>query len=166
VDASWLALIVTGLTLIVTIVGWIVTYRLQRQILERQLLAERERDVRQLIIPARLDELRNLRRWFQEGMKYQTHGKAVFSQQDKYREYSEWSSRGKAEVLFAAIVEGKAFYDAIKQIDSLANLTQTFLTGVNDFVIKGGFMFEGDLCERALARIDALEKEIAQSDVM
>ena len=164
-DASSLALIGTGLTLIVTIGGWIVTYRLQRRILERQVLAERDRDVRQLIIPARLDELRNLRRWFQEGLKYQSLGKAVYSRQDRWKQYDEWSSQGKAEVLFAAVVENKAFYDAIEQTDSLAYLAQTFFSSVSTLVIDGGYIYEGDLCERALARIDALEEQIAQSDV-
>ena len=56
-------------TLVVTIIGWVVTYRFQRKILEKQIEAERLRDVRALIVPRRIQSLGNLKQWLQQGQQ-------------------------------------------------------------------------------------------------
>jgi hypothetical protein len=56
-------------SLILTILGWSVTAYYQRKILERQITAEREKEIRQVLIPRKLQELDTLKKWLEEGYK-------------------------------------------------------------------------------------------------
>jgi hypothetical protein len=64
-----LSLVLTLLSLVLTIVGWSVTAYYQRRILERQIAAEKEKEVRQLIIPHKIQQLEQIKNWVEEGYK-------------------------------------------------------------------------------------------------
>src|SRR5271157_1207309 len=60
------------LTLLLTIIGWVVTAYYQRKILDHQLESEKERDARMLIIPARIQRLNEMRTWVDSSTKIMT----------------------------------------------------------------------------------------------
>ena len=66
---TW-TLIIALITLLVTLGGWIYTGIKQKQLLERQISAERERDSWQQLAPARIQELREMKRWLEDGLKF------------------------------------------------------------------------------------------------
>lgn len=57
------------LSLLLTILGWSITAFYQRQILERQIAAEKERETRQLLIPRRIQQLEKIKSWAEEGYR-------------------------------------------------------------------------------------------------
>lgn len=57
------------LSLLITILGWSVTAYYQRRILERQIAAEREKEIRQAIIPRKIQLLEQIKSWVEEGYK-------------------------------------------------------------------------------------------------
>jgi hypothetical protein len=56
-------------SLFITILGWSITARYQKQILERQIAAEREKDIRQIIIPRKIQQLETIKNWVENGYK-------------------------------------------------------------------------------------------------
>lgn len=67
-DAEKWTIFVSLVTLLFTVCGWLYTASAQKRLLEMQLEANKERDARQLYIPQRVERLRELRDWFEEGM--------------------------------------------------------------------------------------------------
>jgi len=59
----------SSLSLLITIIGWSVTARYQKEILERQIAAEREKDIRQIIIPRKIQQLETIKNWVENGYK-------------------------------------------------------------------------------------------------
>ena len=89
------SLILTFLSFIVTIIGWSVTYRSQRQILERQIQAEKNTKNHEIVFSQRLEQLNEIKNWFREGEYIwrlsKTPNNDVAS--EKVREkYIEWES--------------------------------------------------------------------------
>lgn len=61
--------IIPFVTLIVTAVGWFITYRFQKKILEKQIEAEQRRDFKLFTVPRRIKNLENLMHWIQRGQQ-------------------------------------------------------------------------------------------------
>lgn len=68
-QATSIAALAALISAAVTIVGWFLTARAQRQLLARQMEAERERERQRLFIPQRVQQLRELKSWFEEGLR-------------------------------------------------------------------------------------------------
>lgn len=80
------------LSLLVTIIGWSVTALYQKRILERQIIADKEKEVRQLIIPARVQQLQEIKNWLQTGLGIVSQ-KLSGLYQDAAKQYANWKSQ-------------------------------------------------------------------------
>jgi len=93
-----IALIISALSLLITVIGWAVTAYFQRQLLERQIRAENVRVIRQLYIPQRIQQLENIKGWLQEGVGLisKKNEKSRLSPKDRElleKQYREWKSQ-------------------------------------------------------------------------
>lgn len=164
-DGSTVALITTGLTLLVTITGWVFTWRLQNQILERQIRVERNRDSRQMILPGRIEELKELKAWFDVGLKLWLihNGKNNSASKTEKQSYAEWAGEIIPKFLLAARLEGKPF--GKKGTKTLNGLVQLFSECVMQDWEDGssdGSPNAGILAHEAFKQIDILEERISR----
>jgi hypothetical protein len=155
------ALTVSVLTLVATIIGWFITWHRQGQILERQIKAEKERDARQILVPTRLDRLRELRAWFHQGIKLLT-SKVSGIPTSESEGVNEWLLDSFELMVFAASIEGMSPAEAIEQEDTLAKMVETFLNEAKRSMDRRELTARIDVYEKAIARIDALEEKIAK----
>jgi hypothetical protein len=79
-----IGILLSLLSLLITILGWSITARYQKQILERQIAAEREKDIRQIIIPRKIQQLETIKDWVENG----------------YKLWHRWKDRPRQEYMF------------------------------------------------------------------
>ncbi len=108
------------ITLIITIAGWLVTGYYQRQILDRQIKYEREKEARQLIIPDRIQQIKNLRDWIEEGLeivmfRLSQHGYPQYSSSGFEQKFKEWNSKSGKYVAIASMMS-RTYLTSDKQI--------------------------------------------------
>ncbi len=159
---AFLGCLGTGATLVITIAGWLVTAYFQKNILDRQIEAEKTRDTRHLVVPERLDRLRKLRAWFEEGSRFIAIGNNVLKLEGERIKYREWLVQGFGQQTFAANIEGKSVADTNDESDDLAQMVDVFGDLVDECVHKGGVGNKVSVYDRALKRIDLLEQQIAE----
>jgi len=95
--------IIASLTLLVTIIGWFMTYRYQRIILEKQIKAENDRLAREWIIPKRINRLEELRKWIFIGQRLffslETEKQIVTKRNGKYYYETIDESEGISKII-------------------------------------------------------------------
>lgn len=104
VYAAIIAAVVSILPLIVTIIGWWATYNSQKQLLERQIKADKHRDVWQQVNVPRIQELRELKSWLEEGMR-------VRDSQWIGKEEAEWQQKAHRLIGLVERVESEGAND-------------------------------------------------------
>ena len=105
------ATIVSLVSLLVTILGWVFTYSKQKQLLEMQIEAEDERAARQFFIPQRVDELKELKDWFKKGIELASTPKdaqAALSTKEIEQQRRDWNSQYWRLSIFASRVDTTA----------------------------------------------------------
>ncbi len=132
-QAALATIIVSLFTLLVTIFGWVFTGRLQKQLLERQIAADSEREARQHIIPRRLEELENLKSWFKQGAKFantRPFVKGTVSANEITQQRHDWETQGQT---FLAYIDQFDSTPPIKMEQmkySLVQLIKRYYAGV------------------------------------
>lgn len=94
------------LSLLVSILGWSVTAYYQKKLLERQIQAEEDREVRKYIISRKVQQLEEIKEWLEEGYRLWSvrdhlpyrgnisEQRILVSEQHRLdNEISEWASR-------------------------------------------------------------------------
>jgi hypothetical protein len=122
--ALFLTLFFTAISLILTIIGWKKTYDYQRKILERQIDAEKEKELRQLIVSRKIEQIRQITDWVTSGHSLwvewlnrpkQLHLKSKDEQEKREaidRKITNWKSI-KYQPIYAIIA-------SIEELDKLA----------------------------------------------
>lgn len=85
-------------SLLVTICGWVYTALSQRKLLEMQNKAERERDSWQLIHPPRIQELREMKGWVENGSRLFA---LVGMGNAEQKQLDDWVSEGSKFLILA-----------------------------------------------------------------
>jgi len=61
-------IIIASISLIATVLGWSITYRYQKKLLDSQLSAEKQETIMQFSIPYKLEQIKRIRDWKTEGI--------------------------------------------------------------------------------------------------
>ncbi len=98
-------------TLIVTSIGWLVTALIQKKILDRQLKADLEKEIRQVTVPRKLKDLDEINEWLQEGGNLRssmalnlgkgTNGGIIVNvNDDLLNRFKEWEIQCMTKIIF------------------------------------------------------------------
>jgi hypothetical protein len=122
-------------SLIVTIVGWLLTARAQRQLLARQIEAERERERQRLFLPQRVQQLRDLKSWFEEGLRLLRL--IEVKDKDAVQRRSKWVAQYSTFYRFAMRLDSAlAANSHAGQQASLAGMVYAYYVIVSDILAK------------------------------
>jgi hypothetical protein len=93
------------LSLLATIIGWFLSYRYQKRILERQIQAENERKNHDIVFTQRIEQLNEIKLWLQNGERLWRMRKIQKGKESELtKNFVEWkSSLGKIRTLVAII---------------------------------------------------------------
>ncbi|WKZ39075.1 MAG: hypothetical protein QY328_12490 [Anaerolineales bacterium] len=165
-----LSVILAAMSLIATVIGWTITYKRQKEILERQISANLEKEKISLLINMTLSEIEKVRNWINKGFRIVRLIENIKSDKDK-AELIEiekaWDVEGNEILHTCFYLDKKSKTTHLRhKEDYLENFVHIFSRGVslefrkvvlgekietNDFDLDAGF--------NALDRIDILTRE-------
>lgn len=166
-----LSVILTALSLVVSIVGWTITYKRQKEILERQIAASIEKEKVTTLLTMNLSDLEKVRSWIHKGFRIVS----LIEENQKHENNTaqlievekEWEMETNEILLVSNYLDKRAKSTHLRHEDDyLENFAHIFCNGViSEFkkvVLKEDIKlnaFDIDAGFNALDRIDILTRE-------
>lgn len=126
------------LSLLVTIIGWFYTAYHQRRILERQIVAEKDKERNKIYISQTLSEISMLRKWFNEGYALVPSGEKPLRDSEKEeikRRYKKWIANEEVDDI-AKSLDRKAKKENLREEnDTLIDYVWGFSRSVQDQLV-------------------------------
>jgi hypothetical protein len=165
----------------VTSIGWLVTALIQKKILDRQLKADLEKEIRQVTVPRRIKSLDEINEWFQEGTNLRSEmvlnlgkdtngGIIVNLNDDILNRFEKWEIKCMNEIIFKS-----AQFDELGDVrdpeKALSMIVLAYSLKIEDFIKNEQDNWEQslqtilDLEARATNIMDHLTKKIASGAV-
>jgi len=110
-NLDWITFFLSVMSLIITIIGWTITYRNQKKLLDIQLIAERQKTILQFSIPHKLEQLKRIKQWRAMAHSLLLQANSIRKEggdpeQELSTEYRTWLTQGYADIIsFAPLLD-------------------------------------------------------------